>query len=185
LGLDPERDGISIIITGDEATTTAALLEGAIDGAAISYTAAMEPKARGFHSWDLAPLGIAEITGIVARPGLLREKPEETRRLLRALAASNAYIRSIGTDGEARQRVGQAVANHLRTSPESVLAQLDLVKDYLPIDLRIELSEAREQQAMTAVVSPEVQDQRVEDWLDQSFLDQLQREGFFDRLVRR
>lgn len=185
LGLDPERDGISIIITGDEATTTAALLEGAIDGAAISYTAAMEPKARGFHSWDLAPLGIAEITGIVARPGLLREKPEETRRLLRALAASNAYIRSIGTDDEARRRVGQVVANHLRTAPDSVLAQLDLVKDYLPVDLRIELSEAREQQAMTAVVSPEVQDQRVEDWLDQSFLDQLQREGFFDRLVRR
>src|SRR5579884_205092 len=49
LGVDPSS--VTILIVGDEAVTTAALLEGAIDGASISYTAAAEPKARGYQSW--------------------------------------------------------------------------------------------------------------------------------------
>jgi ABC-type nitrate/sulfonate/bicarbonate transport system substrate-binding protein len=184
LGLDPERDGVQIIVTGDELTTAAAMLEGAIDGAAISYTAATELKARGYHSWDLAPLGIPEVTGIVARPGLLRERPEESRRLLRSLAAANTYIRTIGSDEEARQRVAEVVGNRLRTAPDRVLLQLDLVKDHLPADLRLHMDEARELQSLTALVSPEVRDMRVEDWLDQSYLDQLQQEEFFETLGR-
>ena len=112
LGLDPAS--ATILITGDEGVTTAALLEGVIDGATISYTGAAEPKARGFYSWDLAELGVTEITGIATRPQQVQEKPEATRRLLRALARANAYIHSIDTDATARQRVGEAVGARLR-----------------------------------------------------------------------
>ena len=183
LGVDPARDGVSIITTGDEPTTTAALLEGAIDGAAISYTASAEPKARGYHAWDLGQLGIPEITGVVTRRDQLREQPEVTRRLLRALAAANTYIRAIGSDADARQRVGAAIAKRLQTDPDKVLLQLDQIRETLPLDLRVPVEEAREQQALTALVQPDVQGLQVEDWLDQSFLDQLQQEGFFARLT--
>jgi ABC-type nitrate/sulfonate/bicarbonate transport system substrate-binding protein len=183
LGVDPTRDGVSIITTGDEPTTTGALLEGVIDGAAISYTASAEPKARGFHTWNLAELRIPEITGIVTRTSQAREQPEVTRRLLRALAASQKYIKAIGSDAEARRRVGEAVGGRLKTSPEAVLIQLDQIKDFLPADLRLKLEDARELQALTAMVQPDVQALHVEDWLDQSFLDQLQQEGFFARLA--
>jgi ABC-type nitrate/sulfonate/bicarbonate transport system substrate-binding protein len=185
LGIDPARDGVSIITTGDEPTTTAALLEGAIDGAAISYTAAAEPKARGYHTWDIAQLGVPEITGIVTRTSQVREQPEVSRRLLRALAASQRYIRSIGSDTEARRRVGEAVGSRLKTAPDLVLVQLDEIRDSLPADLRIKLDDAREQQALTALVQPDVQGLQVQDWLDQSLLDQLQQEGFFARLDSR
>jgi ABC-type nitrate/sulfonate/bicarbonate transport system substrate-binding protein len=182
LGVDPTRDGVSIITTGDEPTTTAALLEGAIDGAAVSYTASADPKARGYHAWDLGKLGIPEITGIVTRNSQLREQPEVTRRLLRALAAANAYIRSIGSDAAARQRVGEAVGKRLQTDPDKVLLQLDEIRDSLPVDLRIPVEEGREQQTLTAIVQPDVAGLAVEEWLNQSFLEQLQQEGFFDRL---
>jgi ABC-type nitrate/sulfonate/bicarbonate transport system substrate-binding protein len=183
LGVDPVRDGVSIITTGDEPTTTGALLEGVIDGAAISYTASAEPKARGYHVWNLAELGIPEITGIVTRTSQVRDQPETSRRLLRALAASQKYIKSIGANPEARRRVGEAVGSRLKTAPEAVLPQLDEIREFLPADLQIKLDDARELQALTALVQPDVQHLQLEDWLDQTFLDQLQREGFFARLA--
>jgi len=183
LGVDPTRDGVSIITTGDEPTSVGALLEGVIDGAAVSYTASAEPKARGYHAWNLAELGIPEITGIVTRTSQVRDQPEPPRRLLRALAASQQYIKSIGANAEARRRVGEAVGGRLKTAPEAVLPQLDEIRALLPADLRIKLDDARELQALTALVQPDVQDLHLEDWLDQSFLDQLQQEGFFARLA--
>ena len=81
--------------------------------------------------------------------------------------------------------MGQTVADHLHTTPDRVLHQLDLSKDHLPTDLRVRLDEARELQALTALANPEVRDLRVESWLDQSYLDQLEREGFFERLAHR
>ena len=80
--------------------------------------------------------------------------------------------------------MGEAVASHLRSTAEVVLPQLDETKDSLPADLRVNLDEAREQQQLTTIVQPDVAALRVEDWLDQSLLDQLQQEGFFDRLAR-
>src|SRR5215213_7911084 len=47
LGLD--KDDVTILVTGDETVSVAALLDGIIDGAAISYTGAAEPLARGYH----------------------------------------------------------------------------------------------------------------------------------------
>ena len=185
LGVDPARDGVSIITTGDEPTTTAALLEGAIDGAAVSRTASAEPKALGYHAWDLSTLGIPEITGIVTRNSHLREQPDLTRRLLRALAAANHYIQAIGTDSAARQRVGEAVGRRLQTDTDKVLLQLDEIRESLPLDLRVPVEEAREQQALTTIVQPDVAGLAVEDWLQQGLLDELQQEGFFARLAGR
>jgi ABC-type nitrate/sulfonate/bicarbonate transport system substrate-binding protein len=173
LGVDPERDGVTIIITGDGLVTAAARLEGATDGAAISYTAAADLKARGYHACDVAALGIPEVTGIVARSGLLRDRAEATHRLPRALAAANTYVRTIGGDAEARRRVGKVVGERLRTPPDRVLLQLDQGRDHLPADLRLSLDEALELQSLTAMVSLEVRDMRVEDWLQQGHLDQL------------
>jgi ABC-type nitrate/sulfonate/bicarbonate transport system substrate-binding protein len=179
LGLD--KDDVTILVTGDETVSVAALLDGKIDGAAISYTGAAEPLARGYHAWDLVPLGVVEINGIVARSVQVQAKPEETRRLLRAVASSLAYVSTIGVDPEARRRVGEAVAAHLQTSPDNALVQLDLIKDILPLTMRIDPAEARELQTATSAVQPDVGQLRVEDWLDESFLDQLDREGFFAR----
>jgi ABC-type nitrate/sulfonate/bicarbonate transport system substrate-binding protein len=183
LGLDPAS--ATILITGDEGVTTAALLEGVVDGASISYTGATEPKARGFHSWDLAELGVPEITGIVTRPQQLQGQPEATRRLLRALARANAYIHTIDADATARQRVGEAVGARLRQPAEPTLAALDPVRDQLPLDLRVKESDARELQSFAGTVTPAIQELRLEDWLNQTALDDLAREGFFARLQAR
>jgi ABC-type nitrate/sulfonate/bicarbonate transport system substrate-binding protein len=179
LGVD--KDDVTILVTGDETVSVAALLDGKIDGAAMSYTGAAEPLARGYHSWDLVPLGVVEINGIVARSVQLQARPEETRRLLRAVATSLAYVSTIGVDAEARRRVGESVAGHLQTSPDNALVQLDLIKDILPLTMRIDPAEARELQTATAAVQPDVSQLRVDDWLDESFLDQLDHEGFFAR----
>jgi ABC-type nitrate/sulfonate/bicarbonate transport system substrate-binding protein len=183
LGVDPTS--VTILIIGDESVTTTALLEGAIDGASISYTAAAEPKARGYQSWDLLALGIPEITGIVALPTHLRQQPEATRRLLRALARANTYIKTINTSDEARRRVGEVVAARLQQPVDATLLSLDQVRDTLPGELRVNLDEARELQAFVGSVTPGVQELRMEDWLDQSALDDLEREGFFGRLSPR
>jgi ABC-type nitrate/sulfonate/bicarbonate transport system substrate-binding protein len=183
LGVDPTS--VTILLIGDEGVTTTALLEGAIDGASISYTAAAEPKARGYQSWDLLTLGIPEITGIVALPTYLRQHQEATRRLLRALARANTYIKTINTSDEARQRVGEVVSAHLSQPVDATLLSLDQVRDTLPGDLRVNLDEARELQTFVGSVTPGVQELRLEDWLDQTALDDLEREGFFARLSQR
>ena len=172
-GLDPERDQITILATGEEPTTAAALLEGAIDGAALSYTAASGLKPRGYRSWDLAELGIPDVFGIVTRPGQARAKAEETRRLLRALGASLAYIQTIGGDEEARQRVAQVLAERLRAPREDVLVHLDRVKDHLPADMRVQLDDATEVQTYMVGQNPAVGQVHLDEVLDYAFLDQI------------
>ena len=78
--------------------------------------------------------------------------------------------------------MGEAVGGRLKSAPEAVLPQLDEIREFLPADLRLKLDDARELQTLTALVQPDVQSLQLEDWLDHSFLDQLQQEGFFARL---
>ena len=115
----------------------------------------------------------------------VRERTKATRRLLQALAASTAYIRSIGTDGEARERVSQAVAERLRTPPEHVLLHLDRFHQQLPHDLRVDMEAARVLQGDMVAFQPTVQQVRLDELLDASILDGLEREGFFQTLTQR
>ena len=185
LGLDVDRDNITILTTGEEQVTAAAMLDGIIDAASISYAAAADLKAAGYPGWDLGALGVRESSGMITRQQVAREKPEETRRLLRALGAALAYMKSAGTDPVARERVGQVVADRLRTGPEAVLMQLDLMRDYLPLDMRVPLEEGHELATILEPLQPNVRGVRFDEFLDFSFLDQLEQEGFFASLAPR
>jgi ABC-type nitrate/sulfonate/bicarbonate transport system substrate-binding protein len=184
LGLDPARDDVAIVATGDEASTAAALVSGVIDGASLSYAAAATLKAQGYGGWDMAALGVAELFGLTARAAQPRERSEEARRLLRAVAASIAYLRSIDVDAAARERVAAVTAGHLRSQPEAVLAQLAEIKDSMPVDLRATLEEARQLHAVMASIEPSLASLNLADALDQSLVDELQQSGFFATLRR-
>jgi hypothetical protein len=184
LGMDVERDQITILATGDEPTTTAALLERAITGATLSYASAQEPKAMGYHSWDLGTLGVPDLLGIAGLPHVAHGRTEDTLRLLRAVAAGQAYLKAGATDPAAREQAGAVVAQRMRTNQiEPILQHLDRTREYLPLDLRIDMNDARELQAGMGSVEASVLQVSLESAIDQSFLDRLDAEGFFARLA--
>jgi ABC-type nitrate/sulfonate/bicarbonate transport system substrate-binding protein len=185
LGLDPDRDAITIVQSGDDPTSAAALLSGAIDGAALAYTGSRPVKAQGYHAWDLGALNVPEVTGIISSRAVVRERPTDTRHLLQAIGASLAYIKSIDTDPIARERVAKVVAAGTGGTEEDVLFEMDASRAQLPVTMRVRREEAQELHDLVAASQPAVRDVKVEDVLDETLLDQLQSEGFFDTLARR
>lgn len=185
LGLDPTRDAITIIQSGDDPTSAAALTSGAIDGTALSYAVSAPLKAQGYPGWDLLAMNVSEINGMVTRRVVTQDRPEETRRLLRAIAASMAYLRRIDTDAEARARVTQSVTTRMQTAPEGVLLELDAVREHWPVDLQVNLDDARQLHAILQTWQPAVSQVTLDDVLVLGFREQLQQEGFFNRLGAR
>ena len=185
-GLNPDRDRVTILVTGDEPTTAAALQEGAIDAAPLSYASALRLKEQGYHSWDLGALGVPDILGIVSLPATAHGQPEATLRLLRAVAAGQAYLKAGATDPAARERAAAVVAQRMRTSEvEPILRHLDQTRERIPLDLWVDLDDARELQASMGGFEPAILQIPLEDVLDLSFRDQLAAEGFFARLGAR
>ncbi|HLI26267.1 MAG TPA: ABC transporter substrate-binding protein [Chloroflexota bacterium] len=186
LGLDPDRDRVTILVTGDEPTTAAALQERAIDGAPLSYASAAPLKEQGYHAWDLGALGVPDILGIVGLPATAHGRAEDTLRLLRAVAAGQAYLKAGATDPAAREQAAAVVARRMRASEIGpILHHLDRTRERVPLDLRVDLDDARELQASMGGFEPAILQIPLEEVLDLSFRDQLAAAGFFARLGAR
>lgn len=182
LGLEPARDNVTILQTGDEPTAMAAVLDRAIDGATLSYSAGRELRDRGYPGWDLATQNVTELLGIATREVTSRERGEETRRLLRTLGASMAYLKQIDSNREAREQVGRVVSERLQVAPDLVLLQLDAIQPYLPTDLQVTMTAAREQQQDMLAVQPTVASVNIEEMVNLTRLNEITSEGFFTNL---
>jgi ABC-type nitrate/sulfonate/bicarbonate transport system substrate-binding protein len=185
LGLDPVRDNVTILATGEEPTTVSAFLAGAVDAAPMSWGPARMLEKEGYGTMPLAPLGVYDVQGIVTRGRPMREQPELTRRMLQAVSASIAYLHTITTDNEARQQVTEAVAKRLGSSTDTMDLQIESFLPVFPVNMEPDLEGAQQIQSLMAAVEPSLANANVERAIDQSVREQLQREGFFDTLVAR
>jgi NitT/TauT family transport system substrate-binding protein len=118
-GVDPDKE-IKVVALGSDRARFAALKEGIIDVAVISPPADVEGQKIGLNVLARAyELFNFPFVGLGANLKTLKEKPDETKRVLKALIRANRYIR------ENRDGAIQVLADWSRTSKEVAAASYD------------------------------------------------------------
>ena len=144
-GVDPEKD-MKVLALGAERARFSALKEGVVDVVVMSPPADAEAGKLGLRVLARAyELFKFPFVGLGASVKKINEKPDEVKRVIRALIKANRYIRS-NRDGSV-----QVLAEWGRTDKESAAASYDsVVKVFnqdgsIPEDgLRLVLEQAKE-----------------------------------------
>lgn len=93
LGLDPERDKISIIVAGDQTVLAQAVATGTIDATVLDGVQSRRLQANGFPI--LAELNKANLpilsTGIVAREPYIQKNPQIVEGVIKAMIEGMAF----------------------------------------------------------------------------------------------
>ncbi|HEY2986552.1 MAG TPA: ABC transporter substrate-binding protein [Candidatus Binatia bacterium] len=118
-GIDPEKE-LKIIALGSDRARFGALKEGIVDVAVISPPADVEGKKMGFNVLARAyELFTLPFVGLGANTKKIKERPDEIKRVLKALIRANRYI-TANRDGTI-----QILAEWGRTDRESAAASYD------------------------------------------------------------
>jgi ABC-type nitrate/sulfonate/bicarbonate transport system substrate-binding protein len=183
LGLEPERDNISVLVVGDEPTLGQALVAGAIDAAPVGFTVADPLRSQGFNTWDLAQLGVPEIgQAFVTSESFTAAEPETVERFLKAMAESVAYMKGMTRDPARRQQVLGIAAEHLRVPPEDTAGELDALVPLIPENLLPARAAMEAIYALAVKENPELARVTLDSALDERILRRLEQEGYFRQL---
>lgn len=118
-GIDPDRE-MKIVPLGPTQARFAALKEGIIEVTVISPPADVEAKKIGFNVLARAyELFKFPFSGLAANVKKIREKPDEVKRVIKALIKANQYIRAN------REGTIQVLMEWGRTDRESAAASYD------------------------------------------------------------
>ena len=180
-GLTPEKD-VAILQAGNMPAMVAGLESGKIQGAMLSSPFTLKAKNLGFPLMaDLQMLGLEyQHTGLATTQALIKARPDLVRNVMRA------YIEGIHYYKTHRAESLAILAKYLKTSDSDVLTEvyddiglrLTAAKPYPTLrGIGIMLGE------MTAS-SPKTATARPEDFVDLTFVKELDASGFIDRLYK-
>lgn len=180
-GLTPERD-VSIVQAGNMPAIVAALESGRVQGAMLSAPFTLKAKAMGFPLLaDLQMLGLEyQHTGLATSQSLIKSRPDLVRNTMRAYVEGIHYYKTHRAESLA------ILAKYLKTNDADVLAEvyddiglkLTAEKPYPTVrGIEIMLREL-------AATNPKALAARPEDFVDLSFVKELDQSGFIDRLYK-
>lgn len=169
-GIDPEKD-MKIVALGPDRARFAALKEKVVDVAVISPPADSEGKKLGFNVLARAyELFSFPFVGLGVNTKKIRERPDEIKRVIKALIKANRYIR------QNREGTIQVMMDWGRTDKESAAATYEStwkvfnLDGHIPDDgLRLVIDQARQALKIKREVSPS-------EVSDLTFLRQAQKE---------
>jgi NitT/TauT family transport system substrate-binding protein len=177
LGLDPQRD-ITLVPLGNPSNNLAAMASGVIDGAGLSPPATAHARRAGYYFWEDVP-GVASVdfvsTGPISRRSIVASHRDTLLRALRALAKATAIQKYD------RERSFPVLAKYFQSDdPEALEETFRVFHARLTPDLRP--NPRGLQTVLEYAEHPAAREARVEQFLDLSLLDDLEREGFFATL---
>jgi ABC-type nitrate/sulfonate/bicarbonate transport system substrate-binding protein len=180
-GLTPEKD-VTIMQAGNMPAMVSFLESGKIHGAILSSPFTLRAKNMGFPLLaDLQMLGLEyQHTGLATTQALIKSRPDLVRNAMRA------YIEGIHYYKTHRAEALAILAKYLKTSDTDVLAEV-----YEDIGLRLTAEKPyptlrgigimlRE----IAATNPKTPAARPEDFVDLTFIKELDSSGFIDRLYK-
>lgn len=153
-GIDPEKE-MKILALGADQARFSALKEGIVDVIVISPPADAEGRKLGFQVLARAyELFKFPFVGLGANLKKINEKPDEVKRVLKALIKANRYIRS-NRDGAV-----QTIMEWGRTSKENASASYDAVARVFNADgsipedgMRLVLEQAAKEAKLTREIA--------------------------------
>jgi ABC-type nitrate/sulfonate/bicarbonate transport system substrate-binding protein len=181
--LKPDKDVI-ILQGGGQSERFAALRAGGVDAAIVSPPLNLAGKKMGFNEViDLSQSGVAySHQQIVAIKAFLDRNADTVLRTLRALCEGLAAWKDPGQ----KPAVMSGIARYLRLDPEKQKDQLEETYRYYSSTFPTKPYATAEGLELTARIlkknRPEAKDIRPKDWLDNRFLEQLDKEGFLAKV---
>ena len=180
LGLDPQRDAISVLQVGDQTVLAQALEAGRIDAAALDGVFSRRLKQKGFTI--LAELSQANIPfiglGLVTRSGFIRERQELLEGILKGMVEAIAFILS----PKNKPVILKTIMTHLRI-PDTAVAE----EGYQDLVIGVEkkpfpsLEGLRNMQRLMKIGNPKLGNVKVEELIDDRILRRLDESGFINR----
>ncbi|HEV8719393.1 MAG TPA: ABC transporter substrate-binding protein [Candidatus Binatia bacterium] len=176
-GIDTTRDVIWLAV-GNTAERLQALLSGAVDAADMTYPADVQAERKGFRPLLDAKKEIVYPTAsVVTRRKTIREDRDAVMRFVRSFVEGIAYFRG---NKEFSKKV---LSKYLRTNdPEYLEGAYDIFKqDFIaaPYPITNDLEAIYD---IVAVRRPEIRGHRPEEFVDTSFVAELDKGGFIKKL---
>jgi len=170
---------IQVIIGGDAPTRMCALMAGRIDATILSPPHLTIVAKAGYRI--LADMGdmSANFTqsSLYVKGSALRENRDRVKRFLRGYAEA---IHVIKTD---RVRTMKVFANRMRIDdPETVRTTYEYFAPRFSFPPRVNLDGVRDTINFYAEQNPDFKNRKPEEFIDQSLMDELEKEGFFKKL---
>ena len=180
-GLDPNKD-VAILQLGNHPAQLAALEAGRVQGAMLSMPTSLRAKKAGFPMLaDLQMLGLEyQHTSIAPSRALLKSKPELARDFLRA------YIEGIHYAKTHRKETIEVLAKYLRVDDKEVLDETyeTLVTTLMPEKPYPTIKGVQTILREFGTKDPAARSARPEQFVDASFIKELDSSGFIDRLYK-
>jgi NitT/TauT family transport system substrate-binding protein len=180
-GIAADRE-VTIVEIGSQPARFAALESGKIHGAMVAVPLTLKAKTLGFHALaDLQMLGLEyQHTGLATSQSLIRARPDLVRNVIKAYVEAIHYYKTHRAESLA------ILAKYLNTSDTDTLMEV-----YRNIGLKLTPEKPyptlRGMEVILrelATKNPKAKSSRSEDFVDMSFITELDTSGFIDRLYK-
>lgn len=175
--LGMSRDDVTISQIGGSSQRFAALIAGRLDAAPLLEPTITAAKLRGFSPVvDLAAQKTPWIfDAVVVTRSYMKEHPDNIRRFLKAYI--EGAIRALADPAFAKD----TIAKRLKTNDPAVIdASYEEFKRLMPLDAVPSAEGAKKVLAELKTMNVPVGSEKVDDYLDMTFIEDLKKEGFFD-----
>jgi len=176
-GLDPNRDVIWLSI-GTPPERLQALASGAVDAADVSYPADVQGERMGFRVlFDARKEVVYPSMSVVTRRKNIQEDRDTVTRLVRSHVEGIAYFKAH------KEFSLKVLSKYLRTNDRELLeGSYEIFKeDFISVPYPI-MKELEATYDYVATTKPEIRGRKPEEFMDPSFIAELDKSGFIKRL---
>lgn len=182
LGLEPNRDKMTVMIIGDSPVLAQSLESGGIEATYLNYTHSRSLKEKNFPV--LLDLGKAPIPyqGLAAatRRGYLKQNPQIIDSLMRGLVETVAFIHKPTN----KEVVIKSLAKNLRLkSPQDAETGYQTLQWLYNLDIKPTLPGIQNMQRFLALTNPKVKTIKTEDVVDDAPWQRLEKSAFYREVV--
>ena len=179
MGLDPQRDNISIQAIGDSTVIAQSLASGIIDGAALDKLQSLRLQGLGIKVLlDLSRIAFPA-SPFMSAEAYIQKNPQAVENFIKALIEASTIMR-------AQKERGLAVLQrHIKTDRQlAEIGYKNLLNDLTPYTF-ITVSGLKTVQEIIALRDPKIAKYNVEDLLDQRILTKIVKSGYVEEIERK
>ena len=182
LGLEPQRDKVTIMIVGDSPVLAQSLEQGGIEATYLNYTHSRALKDKGFPV--LLDLGKAPIPyqGLAAatRRSYLKQSPQVIDALMRGFVETVAFIHKPGN----KEAVVKSLMKNLRLkSSESAETGYQTLQWLYNLDIKPTIPGIQNMARFLALTNPKVKSVKSEDVVDEAPWQRLEKSAYYRELL--
>lgn len=179
MGLDPQRDNISIQAIGDSTVIAQALATGIIDGAALDSLQSARLQGLGIKVlFDLSKIALPASPFMTAE-AFIQKNPQTVENLIKALIEASAFMR-------ANKERGLAILQkHIKVDRQLAELGYKFLLEDLTSYTFVTPKGLKTAQDIIALRDPKIQKFNVEELLDQRILTKVVKSGYVEEIERK